>query len=307
MHTYDIALPGGINVRVQSTEPVFDGENARLLLGAYLPGAVIAPFDGPGIVNLSIVFRQADRQFPPGLTVQKDKIVLTDLIQGDGSLLDLIHLIYSTARLRWIRQGLYPVHCACVGDEQKGYTLVVGHSGAGKTALALNLAGRGGKIFAGNKTLIQIDQWGLVTAVAGTRTITHVGNDGKSAQRHGRNASADLAYQGRLAFELAAGQYAVPASVPVRLIALVRLNDGAEQYTRLKGLSTVHSLYPFFADAVNADTVLCRGKEVFAGSVSAVQKRRLCLALLKVANATPVISLTGSMSFVTTSVEASHD
>ncbi|MBS1993004.1 MAG: hypothetical protein JSS83_20945 [Cyanobacteria bacterium SZAS LIN-3] len=310
MYKYDLTLPGRLRVRVETSLPVFDSASARLLLHAYVPGVSFFSMpEAEGKVDLTVRYVVAsgfEPDFSPALTVTRDLVVLTDIFAGDGSLLDLIHLIYSAVRPLWIKRGLYPVHSACVAGRDGGYKLIVGHSGAGKTAIALAQAAAGGKIFSGNKTLVAITANGGMYAVAGTRTMTRAGADGKPS-----TATGVVSYQERVAFEL--GDLSVISSgsesqmaVPITLIALARLNDGANQCTRLSSLSALHKLYPFFVDTVNADTVLCAGETLFSGALSAACVKKVSAALARGTKSVPVISVAGSMSAVLKAMEEKY-
>ena len=70
--------------------------------------------------------------------------------------------------------------------KQQRLSLVVGHSGVGKTAVTLSSLARGNKVFSGNRTLVKIvskssggstdgisgESTSTIIAIAGTRTIT---------------------------------------------------------------------------------------------------------------------------------------
>lgn len=289
MNSYDLALPGALIVRVEHFRPVFANEQARLLLSAYLSG--VAFLEAPAVkVDLTISCRES---IAKGLRRSNTHIILNDGYHGDGSLLDLIHLLYGATRLLWLKRGFYPVHSACIGNDD-GYVLVVGHSGSGKTSIALELAKSEQRVFSANKTLVSLGDGNLL-AVAGTRTITTTAED---ASRHSIGG-VRVGYVGRSAFLLDDQMYAAASTVPVRKIAIVRLNDGAKECSSLSPDSAMHRLYPFFLDVMNADVILCGGEEVFTGTPprnsrqSLVEGLRSCLAKV------PVCAVTGSMEFVT--------
>jgi len=321
MYTYDLTFPGNLNVRVEVSLPVFESTAAKLLASAYLPGLSFFRLPGPEArTDLTVQFvvastaTAAERpDFASGLVVSKDKVTLTDFYVGEGSLLDLLHLVYSAVRPLWIKRGFYPVHSVCVGDNEKdgGYTLVVGHSGSGKTAIALKVAeGSGKKILSGNKTLVSFGKNGQMYAVAGTRTMTRAKSDGTPS-----TATGVVSYQERVAFEL--GDTSVLShngsdgsefkiAMPIKLIALARLNDGASQCEKLSALSALHKLYPFFIDAVNADTVLCGGEAIYSGALPAATMKKAAAALALGTKSVPVIVVSGSMAHVTKALEGNY-
>jgi len=226
----------------------------------------------------------------------------------EAGLMDLIFLTYGIVRQKWLKQGLYCVHAACLENQQKQLSLIVGHSGVGKTAVTLSALARGYKVFSGNRTLVKIRPGSskgdpvIITAVAGTRTITTRAED---LARHLPEAleNEEVGYEGRSAFSLSKRFYANPAPQAVTLISLPRLNDGAEKSRQLSALSALHKLYPFFLDAVNADIVLAGGRLVFAGAPPSGVNKRLASELSQALANLPVWELEGSLPFINHTLE----
>lgn len=280
-----------------------------MLASAYLPGLRFVGADQLDQSQESCLQVSFIPSQKPRLRRLAQRVELYDRWQGQGSLLDLLHLSYSVCRLRWLEMGLYCVHSACVGKDS--HTLLVGHSGSGKTTTALKMAESAGlQIFSGNKTLLAVGADGI-RAVAGTRTMTRTAAAEKASQVQAVDQSpACLAvgYQERLAYSLDEGAYSSAQSVPVSAIALIRLNDGVQEETALESLSAMHKLFPFFLDMVNADTVLGAGAVVFSGSAGkrgdAGQKQVLSRALAAALKAVPVYSLSGSLDFVADRLES---
>jgi hypothetical protein len=239
---------------------------------------------------------------------RKDNVyVLRDQWKGEASLLDLLFLCYGAARRSWLKGGLYPVHAAALdmgAAHKTGLTLLVGHSGSGKTSVTLSAVSRGHKVFSGNKTLVRIDGDKLI-AVAGTRTMTTKAED---VERHLSTGAVQSAYHGRSAFYLNKEHYAPTSPAMVHRIVLPRLNDGAEKSRRLGSLAALHKLYPFFLDTVNADIVLSGGKSVLSGNPDKGVREKLTAGLGLVlatddlfggVKATvDVVELEGSMAFI---------
>jgi hypothetical protein len=296
MHGYTIGLAGDLIYKVKHPEPIFDGEQARLLLSAYLPGAHFIKA-GDHDVDMTIAFSPLGT---PRLVIGNKRVALHDRWNGDTSMLDFMHLIYSAARQHWLERKLYCVHSACVGNE-RGYSLIVGHSGVGKTAISLNLVrNHGMKLFSGNKTLVKIADDGVMHAVAGTATVTAKFQD---TQRHSADANA-VGYQDRSAFVLDKDAYTASEEVPLRMIVIARLNDGVHDCVPVSSLSALHKLFPFFLDVVNAGTLLLDGKEVYGSEPCLETRRRLSATLADALPKTPVYSVAGSMEFVTEQIAA---
>ena len=291
MHSRDILLPGDVSVRFKTTSPVFGDERNRLLAAAYLPGVQF--LDEPlRRVSLTLSFVESAEK---RLAVRGRSIQLADRWSGDGSLLDLLHLTYSAARRCWLRQGLYSVHSACVVRDNGG-VLLVGHSGAGKTTVAMELLQQGGKLLSGNKTLVTVDG-SVVKAVAGTRTMT----TRKSVSAVGSPGGSE--YSGRQAFALEDNVYSGAAAVDISLIALVALNDGVADLAKIEPVSALHRLFPFFLDTVYADTVLLAGGDVFVSKPPQGCQKTLSVKLSQALAKVPVYSVIGSRDFISHSLE----
>lgn len=309
-HQYLLRLPGALQVLLDLPQPLFDDPAACLLLGAYLPGVELADLSAKsekrekGLVTIAL--RQSSK---PRLSLSKNGKSYTFFTPSTGdALMDLIFLTYGIVRQKWLKLGLYCVHAACLENQQKQLSLIVGHSGVGKTAITLSALARGYKVFSGNRTLVEITPGSskgdpvIITAVAGTSTITTKAED---LARHLPEAleNEEVGYEGRSAFSLSKRFYADPAPQAVTLISLPRLNDGAEKSRQLSALSALHKLYPFFLDAVNADIVLAGGRLVFAGSPPSSVNKRLARALSQALTKLPVWELEGSLPFINHTLE----
>jgi len=201
-----------------------------------------------------------------------------DIDLGDVTLPDAYHLLYGHVRKALLARDNYPVHAACVGHEA-GYALLVGHSGSGKTTLTEKLLAQGYKLYSGNKTVMRKQGSGL-QAIAGTRTMT----------------ALDATFN-RQAYLLPDAAYAPTPTVPIKNIFIVRVNDGVAEDQRLEPLSALHTLYPYFMDAVNAD-VIVDGKTVFDGHVDMGVKSRLVETLGRALETIPVRKISGSIAYM---------
>lgn len=309
-HQYLLQLPGALQVLLDLPQPLFADPAACLLLGAYLPGVELADLSlksAQGVVTIAM--QQSSK---PRLSLSKKGKSFTFFTpRAADALMDLIFLIYGIVRQKWLKQGLYCVHAACLENQQKQLSLIVGHSGVGKTAVTLSALARGYKVFSGNRTLVKIipgaakgdsGTSAAITAIAGTRTITTRAED---LARHVPEAMENegVGYEGRSAFSLNKRFYASQAPQAVTLITLPRLNDGVEKSRQLSALSALHKLYPFFLDAVNADIVLAGGSVVFAGTPPSGVNKRLASELCQALKHLPVWELEGSLPFINQTLE----
>jgi len=137
----------------------------------------------------------------------------------------------------------------------------------------------GFKLFSGNKTVVKFDESGGLIAVAGTRTMT----------------ALDAGLR-RFAYKMPEDSYAT-GPVLIKSIGLIKINEGVEETQKLAPLSALHTLYPYFMDAVNAD-VIVNGKDVFDGSPITSVKPTLTSNLQRLLQHTPVIKSSGSILYL---------
>lgn len=279
MKTLYLSLPGGLHARIASSEDIEMDRTSVLLFSAYIPGLKLMETK-PANADMSITHIESEKM----RMVHKGNHVTLYGKWKNRLPLDVYHLLYSMVRAELLKKGLYTVHAACVGN-----CLIVGHTGMGKTAITLALVKGGMKVFSGNKTVVSFSH--NISAVAGTPTITL-----RSAEKPASHIGESAVYGDRLAFTLA--QKDCAASSKIKKIFIARLNDGAREFTRLNPASAMHKLYPYFMDSVNADTIMCNGKCVFAGKPPAGAEARLAKGLLSALKKIPVYSVSGSKPFV---------
>src|SRR3989338_3202582 len=281
MTELQFSLPKNFRGRFVSDEHIEIGEKELLLLEAYVPG--IEFISGSPRFDVTICYKRADDQ----------KMV----VDGGGHIIlygqwvgklssDVYHLISGVARQHYLRNNLFPVHAACVGLED--LFLIAGHSGSGKTTVSLGLLEKEGmKMYSGNKTVVALNDDGTLQTIAGTRSMTARTPDLKQSVK-------GVQYGDRTAFKLNGSQYAQAGNICS--VVLVRLNDGVQDWREISPTSALHTLYPFFLDAVNADVVV--GNDVFDGSVAQETREYLVGRLGSVLQHVPVYSATGSLSFI---------
>lgn len=289
LRRYEFTLPLSLSAQITSTGELAFTDDDLLLAQAYVPG----------LERSGRRVRQAD------ITISHVESSRADLVRRgrrltvqdrwNGQLpLDAWFLLYAEARRRWLERQVFSVHGACLG--MRGGILIVGHSGSGKSTVAMEmLRRRGVKLFSGNKTLVTIGKSGALTAIAGTMTMTVGAADRK---RYARFVDQGADYWGRYAFSLKESYRAADRPLPIRAIAVVRLNDGIAQQVRLQPVSALHTLYPFFLDAVNADVIAGTGSSVLVGTPPPGTQEALARNLERACGRIPVHVISGSLSFV---------
>lgn len=268
MADHYFSLPGGLTARF--TTACAMGDEQKRQMAAYVPGIAFMN-EIPARPDIVIDHRIGNA----GLTVSGHHITLTSP-PSEALPADLYHLTYAVTRRALLDRGYFCVHAACVGAHDD-FRLVVGHSGAGKTTLAHRLVDSNGlKLLSGNKTVVRFSDDGTMIAVAGTRTMTAVDK--------GMN---------RFAYNMAESAYA-GGPRKIRTIDIVRINDGVAEVENLSPLSALHTLYPYFLDAANAD-VIVNGRDIFDGAATMAQKAALARGL----SAAPLTrKISGTMDFM---------
>lgn len=282
MNNYYLNMPGGLTISFQTACNLLADDEARLYLGAHLPGATIS-LETEALPDVTVKHVFADKT----RLVEQDNHIRYEAPDADQFTRDICHLLYGIERKALIDKSLYPVHAACVGEGDH-YTLIVGHSGAGKTTISDALVEQSGlKLFSGNKTVIRFEDDGTIKAIAGTKTVTRLDDNQK------RHACA-----------LPEEQYADQQEVTISSIHMVNLNDGVAERQELARTPASVALHPFFMDAVNADVIV--GKfHVFNGTTAPSSKHHLLRNLRRSLRDFPVVKTSGSLDYVTAQIKAS--
>lgn len=184
---------------------------------------------------------------------------------------DLPHLIYGILRQHWIEQGNYPIHSICFEN-----SLLIGHSGNGKTTLALSAMKKKIDIFSFDKTLVNFHDMQLL-AKSGTDVIS-IRKElyEQECLINPELLNFDSLYNGdRVVLQ-------VPISKSPQLINkvyLFYLNDIDLVKKSLTSLSSLHELYPFFLDCNKNDVIMNNGQYIFTGNVSVQSKQKLTESL----------------------------
>jgi len=283
MISFYLYFPGSVLIQVKSSG---DLGLSELLLGAYVPGAelVANPDRTPDMV---IEHEQTDDK---RLIRKEDRIHIYDNWEKDFPL-DFYHLLYSMVRVELLKRGFFSVHAACIGKSD--YVLIVGHTGVGKTSVVLELLkNKAMKLFSGNKTIVAF-KGGALEAVGGTSTLTASVED---INKHHSGNNTDVIKYGTRAAVTPNKHMNNPGRI--RAIVLVGLNDGVAENNLLDPVSALHRLYAYFLDTINADTIVCGGRDVYVGTPPTGVQESLAQNLKEVLSKIPTYSIKGSMDFV---------
>ena len=268
-----LLLPGGLTACFETACQI--GEKETLKLGAYIPGISYLP-KKPAHIDFTLTHKFSDQT---SLSDHGHNVKLTTH-KAKSLPEDVYHLFYGMQRRELITRGLYPIHAACVGND-KDFTLIVGHSGAGKTTLAQKLIDTQDlKLFSGNKTVVRFNEDGGLTAIAGTKTKTALDTN-----------------LNRFAYELEEDKYTLKNEVNISAINIIRINDGVEEAQEISPVSALHTLFPYFMDAVNAD-VIVNENDVLDGYTNTSSKTLLTRSLANAISNIKVAKYAGSLDFL---------
>lgn len=282
-----MSFPNNINFEVRGKFE-YETEEVKILAQAYLPGVVVLDSKIEPATIVEYVESQERR-------IEKNDFGFRIYDNWNGKLsLDIWHFIYSLLRVYFLEQKLFSVHASCAGKGK--YVLLAGHTGSGKSTILLKLLNDyGWTSFSGNKTIVSLGN-GKIEAIFGTKSMSLGETD---PARFPNLISRKVNYQRRNAFIVDDKHYSHNSIEHISTIYLVKLNDGVSEIEELFYPSNLHSLYPYFLDVVNADTIMCDGEDVFVGTppigVQTFLSKKLKESLSKI----KVIRISGSLEFVT--------
>ena len=203
---------------------------------------------------------------------------------------DGYHLLGALMRTHGLEHGLYSTHAACINGH-----LLVGHSGAGKTSVLLELLALGmTKLIATDKTFLDIN----LNAHGGTKSISLEAAD---APLFNLQAEHLEHYGTRLAF-MPNKTALTHHKQPVKAIWFVKLTDKSKAVAQqLEPLSALHRLYPFMMDKINADILLAGGSLLYKADDSRAGLA-LSQGLSDPLKTVPAFTLTGCRQAVATHI-----
>lgn len=196
---------------------------------------------------------------------------------------DIPHLMYSVLRQYWIEHGLYPVHSIVVNN-----SLLIGHSGTGKTTLALKALEKEMDVFSFDKTVVKFDGDRL-HAVLGTKVISVREKYLPTAKKFLKESSF-IKNGERCIFN-----YKTGISREIKSIFIFSLS---ESYLEIEPAS-IHQLYSYFMDSVKTDAFI--GNFLFNGNTSSQSKGNLIVSLKNMN--TPIKTLIGTPAEILTHIQ----
>ncbi|MEI8223874.1 MAG: hypothetical protein WCG20_01985 [bacterium] len=237
-------------------------QNEELVLSAYVPG-IKKSSQVPEKIDLSVTY---------------------DGVAG------FAQKLYGLLRRELLTRKQFCVHGACVSIHKR--VLIIGHSGSGKTTVALNLLEQGARIDSGNKTIVSFINDKLFMN-AGTTAVSIKNTDSIPDILMSNNR---VEVWDRIIID-----YQSEAYGEIDAVVVVKLNSYKNILKQVVGDSRVHMLYPYFMDAVNADVVLDDNDDVLVGRAPEGTERYLSQHLRK--TTVPVYTIEGALEFVTDEIK----
>jgi uncharacterized protein (TIGR00661 family) len=269
---FNFMLPAGVTVQFISDSVALISDKDFTVLSTYNPG--IKRYEGEIADPVIKITHTESDTF--SFAQRKTQVDIHDSWKGTLPD-DFAHLLYACARLAWLERGVFPVHAACIGDDTLGYTLIVGHSGSGKTTVSLQGVFHNHLLlYSGDKTLIKIEPNGEVRAIAGTKMVSIRNSDRPLWEG---SIESPVSYADRILFSLHDQQYASTSAVTIKSVVMLKLSDFDCSFSEINFPMSLHLLYPYFMDKAREDITIANGKGVFDGSPSQDTKERLTKSL----------------------------
>lgn len=175
---------------------------------------------------------------------------------------ELPHLLYNIIRTYMLNHKMFPVHSININGN-----LFVGHSGVGKTSLAVEALKNNLSVYSFDKSILLFKKSKL-QMIAGTQVL--------SVRKSVRvNFEPSLIAESRNIFDCKVKQ-----SKQVYNIYLFQLSSNNLFIEKIKKESAIHQLYPYFLDIIKSDTIIDT-QHVFEGKVTKITKEFLIKKLKK--------------------------
>lgn len=301
MAAYSFILAGALAATFSTTNNLTLSKEQILYLEARIPGLQqVEKLDKSPNFSLNHI-DSPDFSFSDA----KNRIIWQEKWRGKLSP-DFVHLFYGVARRAWLEKGIFSIHSACVGTDEKGYILLAGRAGSGKTSTALTSARKLNlRIISGDATLIKPTSDQKLKILGGTKVLTIRSKD-KFRWPEFENQFDSLG--DRLVLKLPANQIGTSSKIMhVKAIVLIQLNDGHNSVKELTPVNAAHTSYPYFMDFERSDVLLDQGNTLFNGDINDTQKKKVVRLLAAAIRQTPAYELSGSMDFVISNLKDIFD
>lgn len=276
-------------------------DHELLVIKAHLPSITVCENVGTGkTCIMSIEFYPSSIQ---RIETRGKFIRISDKLKSEIPLY-VFHLMYSVFHKKWLRDGIYSVHAACL-SRNKHTILLVGHSGFGKTSISLRLLKQYGfKLVTSDRTLLKINKHGELVPVGGTEVITYKSKD-LNLDVYSDIFVSGTSYVDRKIKKIFPTHVFDGIPKKVDFISFVRLSDFNKDSNHLDTFEAIVSLYPYFLDYWNSDALIFEGLELYNGTDFDIKtKQTALLNLRKVVLKSSIISISGALEYITKEIDA---
>jgi len=205
----------------------------------------------------------------------------------------IYHLVYSVFHKFWLRINVYSVHSACVS--KNGFiTLLLGHSGFGKTTVSLNLLKKYGfRLVFSDRVLLKIKKDSILVPFGGTKLITYKKTNKKIPLNL---VKSNKEYVDRKIAKLLPNYTLKEIPSSVDAIIFIRLSNTENKIEIVEPFEALVTLYKFFLDILGSDALILNGQAIYEGiDLKLKSKIDLLRKLKKVIARTPIVSTMGSL------------
>lgn len=298
------SFPTNFIIAFKFNKEILFGEKEEMLLRAYVPGVCITKTIKKDIrdeIDLFIIYRPSKIQ----KILHKGNTIFIHDNWSKEIPIYLFHLIYSVSHQILLKKDYYTIHSVCVGKKNT-WTLLIGHTGVGKTSVMLELLyNHEFEMFSSNKTLVKFNKKIHLEAVAGTTTVTCKNDEHNKIKVLIEQSTS---FVNRIASKLPDKYITSNQKVTINRIYFTRLNPAVEECARLDDFESLVALYPFFLDHINSDIILFDGGDLYDGALLPTRtKKRMLSSLKNSLNSLEVYTLNGSLDFVSKTIEKHYE
>jgi hypothetical protein len=176
---------------------------------------------------------------------------------------DIPHFLYCIFRNYWVENAQYPVHSIMFKN-----SLLIGHSGAGKTTLALEALKQNLEVQSYDKTVVKFNNKKLLM-IAGTNVITIR----KKLFEQDSSIFKDKEVKDIGDRFLIAENTSLNMNKRIiEKLYFFSITESELSINKLSSLSSMHELYSFFLDSTKIDVIIDGGKFIYDGCNSTNSK-----------------------------------
>ena len=287
-----ITLSGLVDIDVFCDESVPWSDREDLLLGAYVPGVVCADRDsGKRDGAITVIHRETQGAAPSFFASKNGVYELRDAWRGVFPMY-FFHFLYALTRNSLLVEGVICLHSALVSLGGRN-TLILGHTGDGKSTVSLRLSeAYGFRLASTNKTAVALSG-GSPVALGGTSTVSVLD------EKNGSLWSRKL-------FSRNGEKRGFYAGMMIDSIVVIKLNNWKSGFVRLPLVEALVRILPFWGDGLNGHSILFDGAEVFGFPESAPIREAQYQDAVSLVKKVPIYLAVGSLDPICANITSLH-